>query len=122
MPGQKGKYTEESKKDPSKKTVIQLSSFTSFADFDGDKINDAAAILTAENNEGKTIYSLALNLNRYFYFKNISDKILGDSDSMQIQKINIEENKIFVQTVQNNIEKQLIFKLSDDQLIEDTGV
>lgn len=78
--------------------------------------------MTAENNEGKTIYSLALNLNGYFYFRNIPDKILVDSTTIKIKDIKIKKSKIYAHEMQDNKEKQLIYKLSNDQIVEDTGL
>ncbi|MHB1347881.1 MAG: hypothetical protein ACYCXK_10375 [Candidatus Humimicrobiaceae bacterium] len=98
--------------------TIRLSDFTSFEDFDADGINDAAVILMAEKPDSTITYSLALNINKYFYFKNIPDIIIGDSSELEILSLEIKENKIFLTSISNQIEKSRVFGVKDDQLFE----
>jgi len=107
----KGKYNENN-------TTIELSDFTSFEDFDGDGINDAAAILIAEKPDSTITYSLALNINKYFYFMNIPDIIIGDSSKIEILSLEIKENKIFLTSILNQSEKSTVFGVKDNQLFE----
>lgn len=113
-----GKYTEINESDPEKNIFIQLSDFTAFGDFDGDGINDAAAILMSGKQDDVITYSLTLNLNRYFYLQNIQDKIIGNSNELEIIGIDIEKDKINLKVNQNAIEKSMIFGNRDDQLFE----
>ena len=106
-----GKYNEND-------VTVRLSDFTSFEDFDGDGINDAAVILLAEKPDSTITYSLALNINKYFYFKNIPDVIIGNSSELEILSLEIKENKIFLTSLLNQTEKSTVFGVKDDQLFE----
>lgn len=113
-----GQYIENNKLDPQKDITIKLSEFTAFGDFDEDGINDAAAILMAEKPDGSITYSLALNLNRYFYLMNIQDKIIGNNSDLVIINLEIKENKIYLNVILNNIEKTMVFGVDNEQLFE----
>lgn len=113
-----GEYIEKNGSDEQENITIKLSEFISFGDFDGDGINDAAVILMAEKPNGIITYSLALNLNRYFYFKNIQDKIIGNNSELKILNLEIKEGKIYLKVILNNTENTMIFGLKDDQFFE----
>lgn len=113
-----GKYTVKNESDLEKNITIKLSDFTAFGDLDSDGINDAAAILIAEEQNGTMTYALTSNLNRYFYFKNIQDKVIGKSKNLEITNIEIKENKIYLNTILDKTEKTMIFVIKDGQLVE----
>ncbi|MHB1376406.1 MAG: hypothetical protein ACYCXB_03170 [Candidatus Humimicrobiaceae bacterium] len=106
-----GKYNEND-------MTVRLSDFTSFEDFDGDGINDAAVILIAEKPDSTIKYSLVLNINKYFYSKNIPDIIIGDSSEVKILSFEIKENKIYLKSISNQTEKSSVFGVKDDQLFK----
>jgi len=104
--------------DQANNVLIKLSDFFAFGDFDGDGINDAAAILTSSKHNEATTYSLTLNLNRYFYFQNIPDVIIGNSTEIEIKGIEIEENRISVNIISDGAEETLIYGVEDNQFVE----
>jgi len=55
-----GEYYGKTESDPEKNITIKLSDFQDFGDFDGDGVNDAAAILMSVNQDGVMTYSLTL--------------------------------------------------------------
>ncbi|HEY4662626.1 MAG TPA: hypothetical protein VIH07_02990, partial [Candidatus Humimicrobiaceae bacterium] len=91
-----GEFLEEDDIDQANNVIIKLSDFSAFGDFDGDGINDAAGILTSSRHNEATTYSLTLNLNRYFYFQNIPDVIIGNGTEIEIKGLEIEENRISI--------------------------
>ncbi len=113
-----GEYIEKNKSDPGANTIIKLSDFISIEDFDQDGINDAAAILMSEKTDGMITYSLTLNLNRYFYFKNIADRIIGNDSEVKIMSLEIKENKIYLNVTLDQTEKLMIFGIEDDVFLE----
>jgi hypothetical protein len=113
-----GEFLEVDDTDQVNNVLIKLSDFYAFGDFDGDGINDAGAILTSSRHNEATIYSLTLNLNRYFYFKNIPDVIIGNSTGIEIKGIEIEENRISVNIISGGAEKTIMYGVEDNQFIE----
>ncbi|MFA5015438.1 MAG: hypothetical protein WC549_07860 [Actinomycetota bacterium] len=113
-----GEFLEEDDTDQANNVLIKLSDFFAFGDFDGDGINDAAAILTSSKQNEVTIYSLTLNLNRYFYFQNIPDVMIGNSAEIEIKGIEIEENRISINIISDGTEETLIYGVVDNQFVE----
>jgi len=74
--------------------------------------------LIAEEQNGTMTHALTSNLNRYFYFKNIQDKVIGKSKNLEITNIEIKENKIYLNTILDKTEKTMIFVIKDGQLVE----
>jgi hypothetical protein len=113
-----GEFLEEDDTDQANNVLMKLSDFFAFGDFDGDGINDAASILTSSKNNGATTYSLTLNLNRYFYFQNIPDVIIGNSTEIEIKAIEVEDNQISISIISDGAEETLIYGVEDNQFVE----
>lgn len=113
-----GEYLEKGDSGSANDVLIKLSDYYAFGDFDGDGINDAAAILTSSGQNGEVAYSLTLNLNRYFYFQNVPDIIIGNSTGIEIKGIEIEENRISINIISDDTEETLIYGVVDNQFVE----
>jgi hypothetical protein len=113
-----GEFLEEDETDQANNVLIKLSEFFAFGDFDGDGINDAAAILTSSKHNEATTYSLTLNLNRYFYFQNIPDVIIGNGTGIEIKDLEIEENRISLNIISDGAEETLMYGVVDNQFVE----
>lgn len=113
-----GQHMEKNESNPEKDITIKLTGFTAFGDFDGDGINDTAAILSAESLNAPVTYSLTLNLNRYFYFRNIPDRIIGVSSEVKILGLEIKDNKIYLNLILNDTEESMIFGVRNEQFFE----
>jgi len=112
-----GEFLEEDDIDQANNVIIKLSDFSAFGDFDGDGINDAAGILTSSRHNEATTYSLTLNLNRYFYFQNIPDVIIGNGTEIEIKGLEIEENRISINIISDGVEETLIYGVEDNQFV-----
>jgi len=113
-----GEFLEEDETDQADNVLIKLNDFSAFGDFDGDGINDATAILTSSKHNEVNTYSLTLNLNRYIYFQNIPDVIIGSSTEIEIKSLEIEENRISLNIISDGTEETLIYGVTDNQFVE----
>jgi hypothetical protein len=120
-----GKYTEKNDSGSAVYLTVTLTDFSAAGDLNGDKINDAVAILAEDAGGSGTFYYLHAIYNGGFYIYSIANAFIGDR--VKIKGLKIEDGIIYVDMVRHKPEDPMCcptdevtrkFKLEGYDLIE----